>query len=72
MKGAAFVQCIISEKPVVYSDKLPEGYSLSAARPATLILEALGGAANEYLVYGPTREELSGATKDLFYRGDTH
>lgn len=68
-----FVQVIVAEKETVYHEMLPDGYTVSAIRPAKQIIARLQGSAYEnQVLYGPRYEQRAGGGPALYFKGDTH
>jgi alginate O-acetyltransferase complex protein AlgJ len=63
---------IVPEKHVVYSDKLPDGISISQDRPAKKIISAMGAMIGKNLLYPVEMLTQAREIEDTYFITDTH
>jgi hypothetical protein len=71
-QGIRYITLIVPERHVVYADKLPYPYAISAARPLIRFLDALEPATRSAVLYPETELLAARQTEEVFYKTDEH
>lgn len=72
VRGIDYRMLVVPEKHVVYADMLPDGASVSAHRPITQIMQALGPTPRRHLLYPAEVLAAGRAVEPVFFRTDVH